>query len=287
MTEQQWLSEKRADTLLAWRHEMDQVNPPPRGRGWGMVGDRKLLLWVAAVGRKCPGWKGSISVGTAQDVEALADASDATIRSECYPPGLAESVSIRFGDAEWSADFLREIVGNPFRPATVWRTDKGLHPIRDGSIHLQESWLTPTVLSLAQAAYDERGAACAFCYGKGCFQTPNSYSECPRCLDATGKGTGRVDDGTLDPHRLAVLSDRLEEAGCPTEVICPSCDGTGQQGPCGLTDYYRNCYACWDDERYQRRGRIPAHPILTHLRSPGPHYRGMWSLDLVLGKESS
>jgi hypothetical protein len=48
--------------------------------------------------------------------------------------------------------------------------------------------------------------------------------------------------GHLDPGRLAVLSDALEEAGC--------------------TDA----------------------DLLSHLRSPGPHVRGCWALDLVLGK---
>ncbi len=66
----------------------------------------------------------------------------------------------------------------------------------------------PAVLPLAQAAYDER--------------LPPS--------------------GHLDPARLAVLSDALEEAGC--------------------TDA----------------------GLLGHLRSPGPHVRGCWALDLVLGK---
>ncbi len=45
----------------------------------------------------------------------------------------------------------------------------------------------------------------------------------------------------LDPARLAVLSDALEEGGCTDEAI------------------------------------------LSHLRSPGPHVRGCWALDLVLG----
>ncbi len=27
------------------------------------------------------------------------------------------------------------------------------------------------------------------------------------------------------------------------------------------------------------------HPIVAHLRSAGPHYRGCWAVDLVLGKE--
>ncbi len=48
--------------------------------------------------------------------------------------------------------------------------------------------------------------------------------------------------GHLDPARLAVLSDALEEAG-------------------------------WADEA-----------ILAHLRSPGPHVRGCWALDLVLAR---
>jgi hypothetical protein len=49
--------------------------------------------------------------------------------------------------------------------------------------------------------------------------------------------------GTLDPARLAVLADALEEAGC-TEA-----------------------------------------ELLAHLRSPDPHVRGCWALDVVLGKE--
>jgi hypothetical protein len=65
-------------------------------------------------------------------------------------------------------DLLRDIIGNPF------------HPV---SINL--AWQTPTVLSLAQAAYDNR------------------------ILPA----------GTLEPARLAVLADALEEAGCDNADI--------------------------------------------------------------------
>src|SRR5262245_14482213 len=48
--------------------------------------------------------------------------------------------------------------------------------------------------------------------------------------------------GALDPQRLSVLADGLEEAGCA--------DAT----------------------------------ILGHLRGPGPHVRGCWALDLLLGQ---
>jgi hypothetical protein len=49
--------------------------------------------------------------------------------------------------------------------------------------------------------------------------------------------------GTLDPTRLAVLADALEEAGCDQA------------------------------------------DLLSHLRDPGPHVRGCWVIDLLLGKE--
>ena len=48
--------------------------------------------------------------------------------------------------------------------------------------------------------------------------------------------------GTLDPARLAVLADALEDAGC--------------------TDA----------------------GLLGHLRGPGPHVRGCWAVDLLIGK---
>ena len=88
-------------------------------------------------------------------------------------------------------ELLRDIFGNPFRPAV-----------------LDPAWLTLTVTSLAQAAYEER----------------------------------MLPSGELDRIRLTILADALEEAGCDN------------------TD------------------------ILNHLRGPGPHVRGCWPVDLLLGK---
>jgi hypothetical protein len=76
-------------------------------------------------------------------------------------------------------------------------------------VQLGPGWVTPTVAGLAQAAYDER----------------------------------LLPEGDLDPARLAVLADTLEEAGCS----------------------------------------VP--DILAHLRGPGPHVRGCWAVDLILGKQ--
>jgi hypothetical protein len=61
------------------------------------------------------------------------------------------------------AELVREVFGNPFRPVAV-----------------DPAWLTPTVMALAEAAYEQR----------------------------------QLPEGTLDFARLAVLADALEEAGC-------------------------------------------------------------------------
>ena len=94
------------------------------------------------------------------------------------------------GNSERVVMLFRDVVGDPFR-----------------RVCLDPAWLTPTVVLVAQAAYDER----------------------------------ILPVGELDAARLAVLADALEDAGC-------------------------------------------ADAILSHLRSPGPHVRGCWALDLVLGK---
>lgn len=87
---------------------------------------------------------------------------------------------------------LRDIFGNSLCPVCI-----------------NPTWLTPTVTSLATAAYDER----------------------------------MLPSGELDAARLAILADALEEVGCENA------------------------------------------DILTHIRGPGPHVRGCWVVDLLLGKE--
>jgi hypothetical protein len=76
-------------------------------------------------------------------------------------------------------------------------------------IFVDPAWQVPALRSMTEAAYVDR----------------------------------QVPDVTLDPARLAVLSDALEDAGC-AEVT-----------------------------------------ILSHLRAPGPHVRGCWVIDRLLGKE--
>jgi hypothetical protein len=74
---------------------------------------------------------------------------------------------------------------------------------------------------------------------------------------------------TLD---FDLVADALEETGCPQDIECNQCSGAGAYrsslGPCVRCGY---------------EGRLP-NPILDHLRSPGPHVRGCWALDLARGE---
>jgi RecJ-like exonuclease len=190
------------------------------------------------------------------------------------------------------ATLLREIAGNPYRPVTLPKSElrcvrcggKGTIARPDtpwsygtlidadqqtcglckgkGTVNCPSPWLTPQVLSLAQAAYEERpGRKCVVCYGSGREihigdLPPTNPRQCQVC-----HGTGHLEDGTLDPVRLAILADALEEAGCTDEAILRHLRG----------------------EEIILSPHMPRVGLWGHLRSP--HVRGCWSLDVILGKE--
>lgn len=95
----------------------------------------------------------------------------------------------------------------------------------------------------------------------------------------------RRGDGTLDPVTPLALADALEEAGCIGEQ-CGECCGSGTYYKLPPTFDLRrplpakkeSCRECGG------AGSLPQ-PLLVHLRSPGPHVRGCWAVDLVLGRE--
>ena len=139
-------------------------------------------------------------------------------------------------------------------------------------VSLDRRWLTPTVLSLARAAYEERDRSCLAC---------NRWTDCAYCKNARRLPTH---DGTLDPARLMVLSDALEEAGADGPCVC--CRGNGRHRTglvrCdsdGIHDSRQDivCLACGGNGR-------AVHPLVAHLRAPGPHVRGCWAVDCVLDK---
>lgn len=261
---------------------------------------------------------------------------------------------------------LRDVFGNPFRPVTLGRecaicngtghvVHKTLSGISDQTVYHHKlyckaclgegrvgrrEWLTPQVVELATAAYEERGRKCRRCGGTGQVRnfiargTGDDATEywneaCPDCANGSGlRGTGVTTDGTLDPFRLALVADALEEAGCPPTQTCSRCKGktkvyvsgtpydsgwedcpdckhtrrrvaTGSSCPkCGKPGRWRsgvgfeherictaeNCWTSWEPGETVIVIDEAPHPILAHLRSSGPHVRGCWALDLILGR---
>jgi hypothetical protein len=116
--------------------------------------------------------------------------------------GYQDSWLLRYGIHYFVNVAARVSISLPARQAQ----DTHANPFRPAAV--SPSCLTPTAVALAHAAYEERA----------------------------------LPSGHLDPVRLSILADALEDAGC--------------------TDA----------------------DVVAHLRSPGPHVRGCWAVDLVLGK---
>jgi hypothetical protein len=186
-------------------------------QGSGRPGDRKLRLFAVACSRRMWGWIDALGRTAVDVAERFADGvagpeelraarlacqgagGQAAWYAAATNPGVAARNAARSaqagaashalagseaGELLAQARLVREIFGDPFRPFSF-----------------DPSWLTPTVVELAQTIYDDR----AF-------------------------------------DRMPELADGLEEAGC--------------------------------DNR----------EILVHCRMPGPHVRGCFVVDLLLGK---
>lgn len=294
MNEAEWLTSSTPRAMLEWAANRERYRSVSKTTGpqgmWSPLSDRPLRLFACAckVGTNCPwdyGDEGEEIEGPVIDVVV----QWASPRWEWQgDKSLAEKAAI-----------LRDIVGNPFRPVTLGHPPyvTPLGQVWPGTL---PPWLTPTVLSLAQAAYEKRGGVCGECKGTGRHHPYPPYS-CQRC-----NGTGRIDDGTLDPVRLMVLADALEEAGCDNEEILRHLRG------------WERCPRCldggWVDVRHeaavgvpltrQRRTRAGNRGGGKHARQHGsrlelceeccgerlvplrgPHVRGCWVLDLLTGRE--
>jgi hypothetical protein len=252
MTEQEWMASDDPAAMLVWLTE-GHVSAPVKCR---RPSDRKLRLFACACFRFLHSFGPMLDPDreAVESAEARADDGVTPMVNRGYwivLPDAAEAARNAARSAARStpnpphvAALLRDIAGNPFE----W-----LHTVGE------PRWRTPTVLSLAQAAYEERGRK-----WKG------------RSSDHDEE-TGWIDDGTLDGARLAVLSDALEEAGCGGEVAC--LDGHMWSDDDASTYPAAHPIAC----RCKGTRRLP-HPLLQHLRSPGPHVRGCWAVDLILGR---
>lgn len=181
MTEQGWLSSDDPAEMLRFllpHHKRDRVGGQLPASQFEF-GDRKLRLWVEAC-RGVWGGQGAYDLGL-QLRDAVAVWSQ---------PQLPRQMP----DATTRAHLLRDVFGNPFRPATFgWRVVRGAHSMSAAALESgaseEQVWfgdwmLTPTVLQLAKA------------------------------IDA---------DRAYD--RMPVLATALEEAGCNDEGVLRHCLG--------------------------------------------------------------
>lgn len=188
------------------------------------------------------------------------------------------------------AALLREIVGNPFQPryefsdiegeGHTWVVEFPIDVNRGSLYILPKRWLTPTVLALATAAYEERGGMikkiCPRCEGE-------SVGKILGCPDCGNRGFLLVEDGSghLHADRLGVLSDRLKEEGCDNEELLRHLRG---QERC-LTCLHSNKpgLVWWETTSNPGWRKCECAEGWRPLRSP--HVRGCWVVDLLLGKE--
>lgn len=235
MTETEWLNSTDPAAMLAYLRHDERLTPTHR------INDHQLRLWVEA----CREIRGGDDYSSTR----LSDETRATI--------------------------LRDIVGNPFRPMDKRCRSLPLNP-EQYDTNPREDWLTPIVLALARAAQEETNQKCERCMGTGDhnpgqswhhYDRRSKHDDCPDC-----HGTGTIPTAELDRDRLLVLSDALEEAGCPMMEKCWDC-----QDESGYRIYCKTC------EGSGCCGQLP-HPILAHLRGPGPHWRGCHILTALLGE---
>lgn len=301
MTEAEWLA---SDDPTAMLRLVDGAFMAGSASDWKSpmrASDRKLRLWMAACCRLCHTPDEMYAVDVAEQIaDGLAtDRERSRVHGSTVGGGtwavchsnVNQAALHILGDNHFRgheselANLLREIVGNPFRP---WMREDAF--ARGGCLPGQtlnivwQSWLTPDVLMLAGRAYEERARR-----GWSGMAEGEMGPEYQSVL---------IQDGSLDPVTLAAVADAMEEAGCVGER-CKNCHGSGTysvqvrntwlsvaNGYGTATTYseWRGCRHCGGDHDRKGTGQLP-NPLLAHLRSPGPHVRGCWAVDLILGRE--
>lgn len=257
MTEGEWLTSEDPEVMLLHFSAASTVphHRPPS--------PRKLRLWMAAVWPLVAAGDGSGYHGPAGrrmldrlvgKLHRMADAGDGpgqnhvTTLKDAHYAALRVCRHVRPEMAAPAARLLREVVGNPWR-------DVG-----------------PSI-------------TCGRCGGSG-----GGDDAFNRCRDCGGHGVLQMRPWMLSAKTLEVAEEAYwsqDRQACPFWEGCSAhgsaaggCDGDGVAVWGGRLDPVRLGVlsdALLDDGCNDEG-------LLGHLRSPGPHVRGCWALDLILGR---
>lgn len=163
MTEQEWLTSNDPARMLRWLTNGARYMPGGSPHNPGVT-DRKLCLFAKAVEPSFEQWEKldyQGEIGWAETARRLVSSYQTTTPTTC--------------PIDKCAALLRDIFGNPFQPMSSkesvkvadvddWketsRGSKGFAAIaaKSGALFVKRpaSWLTPTVINIAQAIHDER-----------------------------------------------------------------------------------------------------------------------------------
>lgn len=243
VTEQEWLTCDDPKQMLGSNKAFGWITGDYR------PSDRKLRLFACACIALCEQSKLAAATETynyGEDGETISEVLSVVWhwcheQREYDPPAAIKAM------------LLREIVGNPFRPATLplhrrcWKCGR-VSRIKDRLANLCACgiwsdgepfcpWLSPAVKAIAQSIYDDR-----------------------------------------DWGVMPVLADALEEAGCQDEVILRHLRGQERKTDRSLLTVAQG---------WVPRDGHPSGEQMQNCWMPlrGPHVRGCWALDLILGHE--
>jgi hypothetical protein len=286
MTEAEWLASEYPAALLDY---LTHETTSPNGfavlhsrRDVPLASDRKLRLFACAL------W---LSVGDRlatsdriayERLVRFVDSGDSADLKHSWslpllsPLEFAENSIRGFVGKNWrgspavAAALLRDIVGNPFRPVVTSR------------LYLLDPVANAIVAAAGHAACEEVPRAAASYDGRY-WTAVRAMIVRDHWLTADVRAMARKAYDGHDFAALPIIADAMEEAGCGLVYPCPRCEGKPlmyQVGSTrGMPDFRAvRCSICNSTGRVEK-----VHPLIEHLRSPGPHARGCWVLDLILG----
>lgn len=261
MTEAEWLACTDPQAMLDFIRE--PLHQPFEAHRVG-ASDRKLRLFACALAFQCARkpdevafaqkWAANIEEGNRYDFRDRGGPSAQAWVSRASAKGWTVHGVDRLGTAACS-DLLRDIFGNP------WRLAHGPHGwCKPEAMQSWLRWNDGTVPKIAQRMYDER-----------------DFADMP------------------------ILADALEDAGCHNEEMLSHCRGMERCGGCVTTGPdKRYTILSFDERRYLTEPNYLASgdPSIRRAYAPcdeckgtgwhplrGPHVRGCWAIDLLLGKE--